>query len=1600
VAVAVMLAVSWQPPDSVAGILRVDKTATGTPVNGSSWSQAYRELRDALAAAQGGDEVWVAAAATPYTPHATGLASASFEMENNVRIYGGFDGTESNRSERDFETNETILSGETGVTDSDIVVRAIGVLPSAVLDGFTIEGAVKHGILVSGGSPTLENLIIQDITSDDINGGAGILVTGVTPQPTFTNCKFSSNSSDYGGGAVACDSMTFPEFYSCQFYGNSSEYWHGGAVLSYGSPFFSQCEFGLNDSNGLGGAIHHSGSGRIEIRNSDFVENGTIYSAVGGALYLASTNPDNRVVNTVFDTNMASAYGGAVALIDDDARFDDCTFVDNTADKAGAIYAFSRNAAFVNCVFVGNEATSGNGGALETSYSDGEVQVINCTITENSASGYGGGIYRASGDPEIRNSILWNNSANSVVNEAAQLDGVGTLFYITNSCIHGLSSFAGNGNIGDNPSFMDVGSGDYRLDSDSPCIDVGNSTDVPNDSADVDDDHDTDEATPDLALNPRLQSFRLPTATDGCLSRIVDMGAFEFAVDCDNDMLPDEDEISANPGLDTNEDGILDACQDCDSNSIPDPVQIAANPSLDCNNNCILDLCDISNDTSDDLNEDGVPDECQDCNSNGILDPCEVDCGAAQGPCDVEDCGTATDCNSNGIPDDCEPDCNDNGTPDDCEFIDCNGNCVDDDDELSGNDCNSNGIPDDCEIAADRTWTTDSDFAEGILLNLNLDTSGQLQRNVVAETSPFPFLWAANATRGTIVRVATEDFDGFSAGDIIGEYESAPEQRISNGSLYPVAKSPSRTTVDLDGSMWAANRNDNFGDVGSIVKIGIVVGGTRTDASGTPDANGGYLAPPFEYCTCEDRDADGLIRTSAGLGDILSWDNIDGLDETGGVKSAEDECILRYVRVAGTGARTIAVGKDNNVWVGGYTNREHEKIDGFTGLAFAGTQFDLSTGGYGGLIDCNGFLWSAGNGPLLRINTSDLDDYQIITYPDLANNRAYGMGFDTNENIWVSNLDYGEYDTVQAFEPDGDVIDTYATGGHDESRGVAVTPADNHIWVANSQNPGNNVSRLENDGDLVAVISVGPDGGTNAEPTGVAVDRAGKVWVTNRLSSTLKRINPATNAVDLSVDLNCDTTFCNSNPDNPCCTDAYPYNYSDLTGMVGLMTSATGMWSVVHDSGRDDTEWCRLEWNNETCTQAEETTLEVYVRASNNEAALPLIPFERIEDSPAMLSNLIGRYVQIRVRFVGSCPSATFATPTLCDLTIYENFPCKKGDVNGDGAADGDDVQPFVDAILNDLSCDAQLCGADTNSDRDVTVSDIPCFVKSLLGVDECGGYCPGFPRDDKNNNGVPDDEDIAFCDPKEDPGLCDCNKNGIPDAVDILNETSEDANENSIPDECEPDCNGNDVPDDLDIANETSEDCNENGVPDECDQDCDDDGTPDDCETLIDCNENGIFDACELDCDNDGVPDACELSGNDCNENGLPDDCEVNFPPPWNLPDCNNNNVPDVCELSGNDCNSNGILDECDIANEVSEDANENSIPDECESQQQMMGGGEQLGLQSSLSEFEEADAWADYFDWCAEADFSSMNHAEIFSACLAKRLELGLPAGQTLPE
>ncbi|WP_439579525.1 PEP-CTERM sorting domain-containing protein [Elioraea sp.] len=487
--------------------------------------------------------------------------------------------------------------------------------------------------------------------------------------------------------------------------------------------------------------------------------------------------------------------------------------------------------------------------------------------------------------------------------------------------------------------------------------------------------------------------------------------------------------------------------------------------------------------------------------------------------------------------------------------------------------------------AASFTFTTQADFATGIYVGTNSTEppTGHVKLDFPVLT-PFDHIWVAASGRGTVIRIDT------NTGQVLGEYFTAPNGR---------GRDPSRTTVDVNGDVWVANRAESSGGLGSVAKISASGAGPNT-------STGVFNAP----------------TGAAGTFDARPWTNTGGADNLGGTSTAQDPAILNYVRTTGTAARTVAVDANNNVWVGGFGNAAHQLYDGTTGAPIpgVGNSFNIGVGGYGGVIDGNGVLWSVGVGTSLVKH----DPMTNITTNINMGRTTYGIAIDTNGKIWVSNW---TSNTVQRIDPITNNIEGTFSGGQFAFalRGIAVTP-DNNIWVASSI--GNRVIRFDNDGNIVAAIAVG------REPTGVSVDANGKVWVTNLNSSDVMRIDPATNAVDLTVALG---------------AGANPYNYSDMTGTVlAGSTIGSGTWRNVLDAGLIDAVWDEIFFNTEAEADIPVgTSLKIEARASND--GINWSPYALYDSGDPL--GLVGRYLDVRATF-GRAPGVGAISAILSDLTV------------------------------------------------------------------------------------------------------------------------------------------------------------------------------------------------------------------------------------------------------------------------------------------------------------------------------------------------------------
>lgn len=275
--------------------LYVNQNVVGGAEDGSSWANALNNLGDALALNTPAfctkpQEIWVAAGTykptydesygTPTDPR-----RATFYVDYDVAIYGGFNGTETILSERNWTTNPTILSGDIG-TVNDSTDNAYSVVYTNEITGFFR----LDGFQITGGNADSE-----------------------------CNSTFPNTCADGGGwyNQISLDNENDPNpdlvIINCLFYKNKAK--RGGAINGIGKNMhIINAAFYQNMATDVGGAIEFflSAAGSLSITNATFTDN---TAPDGGALYYTGTPDDEAsfgIYNSIFWGNPTNqiAQGG------------------------------------------------------------------------------------------------------------------------------------------------------------------------------------------------------------------------------------------------------------------------------------------------------------------------------------------------------------------------------------------------------------------------------------------------------------------------------------------------------------------------------------------------------------------------------------------------------------------------------------------------------------------------------------------------------------------------------------------------------------------------------------------------------------------------------------------------------------------------------------------------------------------------------------------------------------------------------------------------------------------------------------------------------------------------------------------------------------------------------------------------------------------------------------------------------------------------------------------------------------------------------------------------------------------------------------------
>ncbi len=333
------------------------------------------------------------------------------------------------------------------------------------------DGTYKENINFSGKAITVKSVNGAAKTIIDANSsGRGVTFNSgegsgsVLDGFTITNGFVPEDN----GGGIYCTNSSSPTITNCSISGNTGWYNGGGISCYSGSPTITNCTINGNTTYGWGGGISCG------------------YSSVP------------TITNCTISGNTANAgKGGGISC--DTSCFPTIT----------------------NCIISGNTANNGGGIAC---YFSSLPTIINCTISGNIASStIGGGIYcDSTSTAAVQNTILWGN----VPNEIYLLGGGPPIMPIYSDVDQG--GYAGlNGNIRQNPLFVDPTNGNFRFQPNSPCIDAAYSNGAP---------------ITDMKGNPRFDTPWVPN-TGGGSHPYFDMGALEYGkppvADFDGDVKTD-----------------------------------------------------------------------------------------------------------------------------------------------------------------------------------------------------------------------------------------------------------------------------------------------------------------------------------------------------------------------------------------------------------------------------------------------------------------------------------------------------------------------------------------------------------------------------------------------------------------------------------------------------------------------------------------------------------------------------------------------------------------------------------------------------------------------------------------------------------------------------------------------------------------------------------------------------------------------------------------------------------------------------------------------------------------------------------------------------
>ncbi|MDZ4755705.1 MAG: right-handed parallel beta-helix repeat-containing protein, partial [Phycisphaerae bacterium] len=265
--------------ETVCDVRYVNVAAAGAN-NGTTWTDAYTDLQDAMDDALVTPIQYVLVAQGTYQPdRGTNNRNLRFPLVSGTQLIGGFAGGEVDISERDALAHQTVLSGAIGAAGSGDnsynVVAALNVDATGGMSGFIVQKGNANGpaaglrsfgggIVIQNGAPVIRDCWVRQ--NESLDGGSGLFA--LTSDVTIESCRFNMNVSTGAGSAILLSSGQ-PSIVNTLVHGNDGA---GNGAVSFiavanGLIVNSTIVDNISTAAGCGG-VYIAPAAALTLRNS------------------------------------------------------------------------------------------------------------------------------------------------------------------------------------------------------------------------------------------------------------------------------------------------------------------------------------------------------------------------------------------------------------------------------------------------------------------------------------------------------------------------------------------------------------------------------------------------------------------------------------------------------------------------------------------------------------------------------------------------------------------------------------------------------------------------------------------------------------------------------------------------------------------------------------------------------------------------------------------------------------------------------------------------------------------------------------------------------------------------------------------------------------------------------------------------------------------------------------------------------------------------------------------------------------------------------------------------------------------------------------